>query len=62
MRRVYLDSNSAMPTRKEVVDEMLPFLTEHFGNPSSIHEMGREPRRAMEISRKRIASLINAEP
>ncbi|MBN1540094.1 MAG: aminotransferase class V-fold PLP-dependent enzyme, partial [Candidatus Thermoplasmatota archaeon] len=62
MKRVYLDSNSAMPTRKEVLDEMLPFFTEHYGNPSSIHEMGREPRRAMEAARERVAALIGSDP
>ncbi|MGA1866087.1 MAG: cysteine desulfurase family protein [Thermoplasmatota archaeon] len=62
MKRVYLDSNSAMPTRKEVVDEMLPFFTVHYGNPSSIHEMGKEPRRALETARERVAALINSDP
>ncbi|MGA1793263.1 MAG: cysteine desulfurase family protein [Thermoplasmatota archaeon] len=62
MKRVYFDSNSAMPTMKEVVDEMLPYFTEHFGNPSSIHELGREPRKAMETARESVAALINADP
>ncbi|MGA1819797.1 MAG: cysteine desulfurase family protein [Thermoplasmatota archaeon] len=62
MKRVYFDSNSAMPTMKQVVEEMLPYFTEHYGNPSSIHELGREPRKAMETARENIAALINADP
>ncbi|MEA3559899.1 MAG: cysteine desulfurase family protein [Candidatus Thermoplasmatota archaeon] len=62
MRRVNFDSNSSMPTRREVVEKMMPIFTEHFGNPSSIHDQGREPRSSMEEARKKIASLINASP
>jgi cysteine desulfurase len=51
-----------MPTRKEVVEAMLPYFTEHYGNPSSIHELGREPRKVMENSRERIAALIGSDP
>lgn len=51
-----------MPTRREVVEEMLPFFTEHYGNPSSIHELGKKPRRAMEVARERVASLIGSDP
>ncbi|MGA1847721.1 MAG: cysteine desulfurase family protein [Thermoplasmatota archaeon] len=62
MRRVYLDSNSAMPTREEVVRAMMPYFTEHYGNPSSIHDLGREPRSAMERARAQVAQLIGAKP
>jgi len=62
MKRVYLDSNSAMPTREEVVKAMVPFFTEHYGNPSSIHDQGREPRTAMEKARAQVAQLIGAQP
>jgi cysteine desulfurase len=51
-----------MPTRKEVVEAMLPFYHENYGNPSSIHELGREPRKAMERARERIADLIGSNP
>lgn len=62
MERVYLDAATSMPVRKEVLQEMLPFFTDHFGNPSSIHEMGRLPREAMEKARKEVASLISGDP
>jgi cysteine desulfurase len=62
MKRVYLDSNSAMPTREEVVKAMIPYFTEHYGNPSSIHDLGREPRSAMEKARAQVAQLIGAKP
>lgn len=62
MKRVYFDSNSAMPTRGEVVQRMLPYFTEHFGNPSSIHDLGRVPRTSMEDARSSVASLIKASP
>ncbi|MFW3146395.1 MAG: cysteine desulfurase family protein [Thermoplasmatota archaeon] len=61
MKRVYFDSNSSMPTRKEVIEEMLPYFSRHFGNPSSIHEMGREPRKALEKARGEVAALVNAD-
>ncbi|MFO8051937.1 MAG: cysteine desulfurase family protein [Thermoplasmatota archaeon] len=59
---MYFDSNSAMPTRGEVVQRMLPYFTEHFGNPSSIHDLGRVPRTSMEDARSSVASLIKASP
>jgi cysteine desulfurase len=62
MKRVYLDSATSMPVREEVVRKMIPFMTTFFGNPSSIHEMGREPRDAMEKARKQVANLISASP
>ena len=46
----------------EVVDSMLPFFKEQYGNPSSIHRYGRLARKAIEKSRKQIAQLINADP
>ncbi len=51
-----------MPTRGEVVQRMLPYFTEHFGNPSSIHDLGRVPRTSMEDARSSVASLIKASP
>lgn len=62
MKRVYLDAATAMPVRAEVLKEMLPYFTEHFGNPASIHELGREPRIAMDKARGEVAGLIGAGP
>jgi cysteine desulfurase len=59
---VYLDSNSGMPVRPEVVRAMLPYLTDHYGNASSIHSMGNEPKRALDRARTQVSSLIGAGP
>jgi len=58
--KVYLDNAATTPLAKEALDEMLPFLTENFGNPSSIHSYGRKSRAAIEKARKIVASAINA--
>ncbi|MEQ8533417.1 MAG: aminotransferase class V-fold PLP-dependent enzyme, partial [Imperialibacter sp.] len=57
--RVYLDNAATTPLDKEVLEAMLPYLTEHFGNPSSIHGHGRLVRSAIERSRKKVAELLN---
>ncbi|AIZ63027.1 cysteine desulfurase [Hymenobacter sp. DG25B] len=61
-RAVYFDNAATTPLDPEVLDAMLPFLREHFGNPSSIHSHGRQVRAAIENARKTIAHLINAAP
>ncbi len=61
-RRVYLDNSATTPVAKEVVDAMLPFLTDKFGNPSSIHFYGQEARGAVDKARHQAAALINAKP
>jgi cysteine desulfurase len=60
--RVYLDNAATTPLDKEVLDAMLPFMSNHFGNPSSIHSHGREVRSAVEKARKQVAGFINASP
>jgi len=60
MKQVYLDYSATTPVRKEVVDEMIPFFSEHFGNPSSAYEQGYKTRRAIDVARNRLASLIGA--
>ncbi len=60
--RVYFDNAATTPLDKEVLEAMLPYMTEHFGNPSSIHTHGRECRSAIERSRKKIAALLNTSP
>ncbi len=59
---IYLDNAASTQIHKDVLDSMLPFLKEQYGNASSIHRYGRLARKAIEKSRKQIASLINAEP
>lgn len=61
-RRVYLDNSATTPIDKEVFEAMLPFLTEKFGNASSIHFFGQEARAAVDKARHQVAELINARP
>jgi cysteine desulfurase len=60
--KVYFDNAATTPLDKEVLSEMLPFMTEHFGNPSSIHGYGRKTRAAIEAARKKVAKLLNVSP
>jgi len=60
MKRVYLDYAATTPTHPEVVTAMLPYLNDTFGNPSSIHSLGQEAKRAVEGVRKTIAAFIGA--
>jgi len=60
MRQVYLDHSATTPMRKEVLESMLPFLSEAYGNASSVHRWGREARIAVEEAREKIAELIGA--
>ena len=59
---IYLDNAASTQIHEDVLNSMLPFLKEQYGNPSSIHRYGRLTRNAIHISRKLIASLINADP
>ena len=61
-RKVYLDYSATTPTDPRVVEEMIPYFTEHFGNPSSIYSTGLEAKDAIEHAREQLAHLINAEP
>jgi cysteine desulfurase len=55
---IYLDYNATTPVLDEVVDAMLPYLREHFGNPSSAHALGRRAREAVEAARADVAALL----
>lgn len=59
---IYLDYNATTPIMPEVVNAMIPYLREHFGNPSSGHVYGQRAKEAVELSRLRVASLIGAQP
>lgn len=62
MNRIYFDNAATTALDKEVLDVMLPYLTEKFGNPSSVYSYGRETRLAIEKARKSVAHLLNAHP
>lgn len=61
-KSIYLDNSATTPLKKEVLDEMMPYLTQNFGNPSSIYKIGREAKAAIETAREKVAAAINADP
>ncbi|MFA6373682.1 MAG: cysteine desulfurase NifS [Methanothrix sp.] len=62
MKRIYLDHAATTPLAPEVLEAMLPYFTDYYGNASSLHSFGREAKEAIEDARIKIASLINAKP
>ena len=58
---IYLDNAASTPVHEKVIEEMIPYFKEQYGNPSSIHKYGRIANMAIKNARKRIAALINAE-
>ncbi len=62
MERIYLDNAATTALDPAVLDAMMPYLTTHFGNPSSIYSYGRETRMAIENARKTVAKILNAHP
>lgn len=61
MRQVYLDYSATTPVKKEVLDEMLPYFTEKFGNPSSLYGLGLSAKSDLNKSRAKVADLIGAD-
>lgn len=60
--KVYFDNAATTPMAPEVLDAMLPYMREHYGNPSSTHQFGRKTKSAIETARKGIAKLLNCSP
>jgi len=61
MRHVYMDYTAGMPVDPRVLEAMLPYLSQQYGNPSSLHSWGNEARKALEEARTKIAALIGAK-
>ncbi len=59
---VYLDHNATSPPRPEVLEQALPYVHQHWGNPSSTHSAAREPARALDTARARVAAYVGARP
>ena len=59
---IYLDNAATTQIAPEVLDEMMPFLKEQYGNPGAPYAFGREARKAVETARERVASLVGAKP
>ena len=62
MRDIYMDHSATTPMYQEVVDTMLPYFTNEYGNPSSVYSKGRSAKRAVEQAREQVAALIKATP
>src|SRR6266508_2734655 len=62
MESIYLDHAATTAVRPEVVEAMLPYLTERAGNPSSVYAYGREARRALDDAREQTAAILGARP
>ncbi len=62
MKRIYLDNAATTALDPHVLEAMMPYLTSHFGNPSSIYSYGRESRMAIENARKSVAKILGAHP
>mgnify|MGYP005834731869 CR=1 FL=1 len=62
MRGIYLDNAATTPVRPEVVEAMLPFFSEIYGNPSSLHAFGQRAKRALEEARQTVADILGADP
>ena len=60
-RRICMDYSAGKPVDPRIIDEMLSYMNSSFGNPSSLHTLGQEAKKALEISRKAVAKLVNAE-
>lgn len=59
---IYLDHAATTPVRPDVVESMLPYFTERFGNPSSIYQLGQEARAALDEARRRISTVLHSRP
>ena len=62
MTRIYMDNAATTRVTEPVAQAMLPYLTEIYGNPSSVHAFGREARKAMEAARRQVAEALGAQP
>ncbi len=61
-RFIYADNSATTPVSKSVLDAMLPYYTQYYGNPSSIYSVGRDAKRPLELARETIAQCLGAEP
>lgn len=61
MKIYYFDNAATTPLDKKVLNEMLPFLTSNYGNPSSMHTLGKYSKQAIEDSRKKISNILNCD-
>ena len=62
MEKIYFDYNATTPVDRRVIDVMLPYFHDDYGNPSSIHSFGNNAKAVLDIAREKVAGLINSRP
>ena len=62
MENIYFDNAATTKLDEKVLDAMLPYLKENYGNASSIYKLGREARKAIEETREKVAKILNCKP
>ena len=60
-KTIYMDNSATTPVRKEVLEEMIPYFSEQYGNPSSIYTLGQESKVAVEKAREQVAKALGAD-
>ena len=58
---IYMDHAATTPVDADVLEEMLPYMREAYGNPSSLHTLGQEAKYALDVARDRVAALLDAQ-
>lgn len=61
MNTYYFDNGATTKVKEEVIKEMLPYFSEHYGNPSSVYALARDAKKAIEEAREKVANLIGAK-
>ena len=62
MENVYFDNSATTKLDEKVLEDMMPYLTEYYGNASSIYKLGRDSRKAVEEAREKVAKVLNCKP
>ena len=61
-RIIYMDHSATTYTKKEVLEAMIPYYSEHFGNPSSIYSIAGDSKKAIDAAREQVAKALGADP
>ena len=61
-RIIYMDHSATTCTKKEVLEAMIPYYSEHFGNPSSIYSIAGDSKKVIDAAREQVAKVLGADP